>query len=184
MEKWPGNIDGFTNRANTRRLLGDLLGSIDDYSSAIRIHGKHRFAYLHRGRVKMQLDDLEGAIADFSTDMQYSDAGRLSGLLNRGEAKHRMRDFSGALEDFTEAVEIEMPLAVHAPLGRARVKSSLKDWRGAITDYSLALTGFPGLTNALRERAEARRAAGDDQGASADKAEYERLGGQDLPAYA
>jgi tetratricopeptide (TPR) repeat protein len=181
--RWPENTDGLTQRANARRLLGDLHGSIDDYSSAIRINEQHGFAYLHRGRVKMQRGDLAGAVADFSADMIHSKEGRLSGLLNRGVAKHQMKDFSGAIEDLTAALEIEMPPPVYSPLFRARVRASLGDWRSAIADYSLALNGFPGLTNALRERSEAKRAIGDGQGAATDIIEYQRLGGRDLPAY-
>jgi tetratricopeptide (TPR) repeat protein len=182
--RWPERTDGLTNRANARRLLGDFHSSIDDYSSAILINEQHGFAYLQRGRVKMQLGDLAGAVADFSADMNHSKEGRLSGLLNRGVAKHRMKDFSGAIEDLTAALEIEMPPPVYSPLFRASVRASLGDWRSAIADYSLALTRFPGLTNALRERAEAKQAIGDDQGAAADTTEYRRLGGRDLPAYA
>jgi tetratricopeptide (TPR) repeat protein len=183
VERWPEDTRGYTSRADTRWLLGDMQGAIDDYSSAIRINPEHDFAYLQRGRIKAQLGDLSGAIADFSADMTHSTEGHLSGLLNRGEAKHRMKDFGGAIQDLTAAMEIEMPPPVHSPLLRARVKSSLGDLAGAIADYSVALTSFPGLTNALRERAAARLAIGDDQGAAADRAEYQRLGGQDLPAY-
>lgn len=182
--RWPEETIGFTSRADARRLLGDLQGAIDDYSSAIRVNEQHGFAYLQRGRVKMQLGDLAGAVADFTADINHSKTGRLSGLLNRGVAKHRMRDFSGAIEDLTAALEIELPQPVYAPLFRARVRASSGDWHSAIADYSLALSGFPGLTNALRERAEAKRAICDERGAATDASEYQRLGGRDLPAYA
>lgn len=181
--RWPENAKGFTSRAAARWLLGDLQGAIDDYSIAIRINERHEFAYLQRGRIRMQMGDLAGAVSDFTADMVHSKEGRLSGLLNRGVARHQMRDFSGAIEDLSAALAIESPPPIYAPLFRARVRVSLGDWRGAISDYSLALHGFPELTNAIRERAEAKRAFGDDRGAAADAVEYQRLGGRDLPAY-
>lgn len=183
VDRWPNETRGFTSRAEARRLAGDLGGAVTDYTNAIAIDPEHPFAFLQRGRIRAQLGDLAAAITDFTADMDRSRTGPLSGLLNRGEAKHLMGDFSAAIGDLTAALEVETPPPIWAPLLRGRAKSDSGDHDGAIADFTLAIEGFPGLTNAFRHRAEARRAIGDTAGALADTAEYERLGGTDLPAY-
>ena len=138
----------------------------------------------------MHSGDLNGAIADFTSSMSYcvpgtvSFRGPLSELLNRGSAKHLLGDLVGAIADLTEALQLESPDAVYAPLMRGRARMDAKDFDGAIADFTLAIHNFPGLPNAYRLRAAARGCIADQQGANEDLAEYQRLGGCDLPAFA
>ena len=59
----------------------------------------------------------------------------------------------------------------------------MEDYQGAIADFTAAIEAFPQLTNAYRQRAEARDLVGDRKGAEEDMRIYYRLGGRDLPAY-
>jgi tetratricopeptide (TPR) repeat protein len=179
----PNDSRGFTWRAAVYERVGDISGVIQDYTSAIGIEPEHSIAYLHRGRAKLRLEDWEGAIEDFSFAIEFDDHDALPGLLNRGKAKRMAGDLAGAINDLDRAFELEVVPAIYAPLERARVRRELRDWAGAIQDYSLAITGYPELSNAYRERADVYRQIGDEKAAALDDAEYLRLGGNDLPAY-
>jgi tetratricopeptide (TPR) repeat protein len=174
---------GFTGRAAARERAGDRPGAIADYSAAIALDPRHPFAFLQRGRLRAQAGDVLGAVADFTADMEYSRTGPLSGLLNRGPARHRLGDVQGAIADLTEAMRLEGPPPVFAPLFRGRVLLAAGDYPGAIADFTAAIEAFPGLTNAYRQRAEAKARAGDPAGAEEDRRSYEQFGGRDLPAY-
>lgn len=181
--RWPADPAGFTGRAAARERAGDRPGAIADYSAAISLDPRHPFAFLQRGRLRSQAGDVLGAVADFTADMEHSGDGPLSGLLNRGRARHRLGDLSGAVADLTEAMRLERGLRVFAPLFRGRVRLDLGEYPGAIADFTAAIEAFPGLTNAYRQRAEAKARAGDSAGAEEDRRSYDRLGGRDLPAY-
>lgn len=180
---WPRDRRGYTWRAGAHIRMGNDEQAIRDYTAAIESDPEYSNTYLHRGRTKMRIKDWVGAIEDFSFAINFNDDRPLGELLNRGKAKGMIGDFEGALNDLDQALELEVGDPIFAPLERARVKVRMTTWQGAIDDYSLALLGFPGLTNAYRERAEARRQIGDESGAALDDAEYARLGGKDLPAY-
>jgi tetratricopeptide (TPR) repeat protein len=181
--QWPSKPDGFTCRAQVHAKAGDLRLAIDDYSNAIGVKPRHPTAFLHRGRLKVEIGDLRGAIEDFTSAIEFSDSGPLSGLLNRGRTYHAMGEIDLALIDLTEAIRHERFSPIHASLARGRVRLSMQDWKGAIDDFSAAINCFPRLSNAYGLRAEARTHLGDADGARDDLAEYERLGGRDLPAY-
>jgi len=181
--RWPTNSDGFTGRADARKRAGDLQGAIEDWSAAISINPQHQFAFLQRGRVKAASGDWSGAVSDFSAAMEHDQLGPLSGLLNRGVARHRLGDLSGAIDDLTEAMRLECGQPIFAPLFRGRVKLSAADYEGAIADFTAAIEAFPQLTNAFRQRAQAKALAGDQKGAEDDLRSYHQLGGRDLPAY-
>ena len=134
--------------------------------------------------MKVLSGDLSGALPDFTSDMEYSDYGRLSGLLNRGRTKYLLGDLSGAIADLTEAIPLERAGPVYAPLFRGRAKLAAADYDGAISDFTAAIDAFPGLANAYRHRAEAKALAGDKNGAEDDLMRYNELGGRDLPAFA
>ena len=122
--------------------------------------------------MKVQIGDLMGAILDFSEDMKYSWEGRLPGLLHRGRAKHDMYDIKGAIADLTEAIKLEGEEAVFGPLYRGRVKRTAGDISGAIADFTAAIDAFPRLTNAYRQRADAKEIIGDIEGAHEDRLTY------------
>lgn len=182
VRRWPDNPKGLTLRAQAHEQAGDWQRAIDDYSAAIAIDAEHEFAYLQRGRMRVLAGDAQRAIGDFSEAMKHDRDGRLSGLQNRGKAKHLVGDLAGAMVDLTEAVQLEMAPII-GPLLRGRVRFDAGDLPGAIIDFTTALEEFPGLTNALRLRAEAKELVGDPVGAKDDRRRYEELGGQDLPAY-
>jgi len=183
ISRWSADPAGFTGRAAARERAGDRPGAIADYSAAIALDPRHPFAFLQRGRLRAQAGDVLGAVADFTADMEHSRMGPLSGLLNRGPARHRLGDVPGAIADLTEAIRLEGPPPVFAPLFRGRVRLDMGDYPGAIADFTAAIEAFPGLTNAYRQRAEAKALAGDPAGAEEDWRSYDRLGGRDLPAY-
>ncbi len=184
IQRAPEDPESYTCRAfYVFGRVNDLRSAIEDYSSAIYLNPEHPTAFLQRGILRVRLGDLADAISDFSSDIRFSKSGALSGLLNRGKTRYLLGDLPNAIADLTHAFSLEIEPAIYAPLFRGHALLAAGDYHGAIDDFTAAILAYSGLTNAYRCRAEARRLIGDTVGASNDLAEYQRLGGQDLPAY-
>ncbi len=183
IKRAPEDPKGYTCRAILCDRGGDFRAAIEDFSSAISLNPEHPFAFLQRGILQARLGNLSDAISDFSSDIRFSTMGALPGLLNRGRARQLLGDLPGAISDLTEALRLETDPPIYAPLFRGRALLAAGNYNGAIADFTVAINAFPELTNAYRLRAEARDWIGDKIGAEGDLAAYQKLGGQDLPAY-
>eukprot|EP00995_Heteronema_vittatum_P005451 NODE_1857_length_877_cov_550.287440_g916_i2.p1 GENE.NODE_1857_length_877_cov_550.287440_g916_i2~~NODE_1857_length_877_cov_550.287440_g916_i2.p1 ORF type:complete len:281 (-),score=83.10 NODE_1857_length_877_cov_550.287440_g916_i2:35-850(-) len=53
------------NRAAASKELGQLRGAVDDCTTALKLNPQYGRAYLRRGRLHMQLDNLTAAVTDF-----------------------------------------------------------------------------------------------------------------------
>ena len=62
--------------------------------------------YFKSGLSKLQLEDREGAIADFTKAIQLK-PNYVYAYSNRGVAKKDLKDYQGAIEDFTKAIEYD-----------------------------------------------------------------------------
>ena len=68
----------------------DYAGALKDYDLCIRLDPKTSSAYVNRGIVKHQLNDLKGAIRDYDMALQY-DPNIAAAYLNRGIAKESLK---------------------------------------------------------------------------------------------
>ena len=82
--------------------------------------------YFKSGLSKLQLEDREGAIADFTKAIQLK-PNYVYAYSNRGVAKKDLKDYQGALEDFTKAIELD-PKFEGSFFNRADVKYILNDF--------------------------------------------------------
>jgi tetratricopeptide (TPR) repeat protein len=110
-------------------------------------------ALVHRGDVKDQLGDFQGAIADYTAAMEFNGAPVemvAYALLNRGVIRGQHGDLKGASADYTAVVELKSAPkweAATALISRGFTKGQLGDPQGEIADYTAAaeLEGAPAV---------------------------------------
>ncbi|MCG6134442.1 MAG: tetratricopeptide repeat protein [Nostoc sp. LLA-1] len=156
----------YKNRAEARSHIGDNQGAIEDYTQAIKINphyadtyknqGMARYfieyhrgfsqiiksnpqdavAYKNRGNARADLEDYEGAIADYTEAIKinphYIDA-----YYNRGNSRYDLGDYEGAIEDYTQTIQIN-PNYANAYYNRGNVYAELGDKLLAIEDFRKA----------------------------------------------
>jgi len=89
-----------------------------------------------RGRVKFDLNDFPGAIADCDHAIEL-DAKNADAYVARGEAKRWLKDFGAATADFNQAIELD-PKNALAYSYRGLTRNNLKDYAEALADCSKA----------------------------------------------
>jgi tetratricopeptide (TPR) repeat protein len=87
-----------------------------------------------RGERKAQIEDYQGAIADFNSVIQL-DPTDTRGYYNRGNIYFTLKDYQQAIADYTTAIELDSEhLAAYDKRGLAQIE--LKDYQGAIANYT------------------------------------------------
>jgi tetratricopeptide (TPR) repeat protein len=130
-------------------------------------------AFLARGRAKLQKDDFDGALLDYSAAVGLNPNHALP-FRHRAAAKSNRGDFTGALEDDNKAIEIG-PESADLFRSRAHTRMNLKEYRGALEDCSKALGFEPTNHEALVLRGSVRERMNDLEGAAEDYALIIRL---------
>ena len=113
IDQEPNNADAYYDRANARNCRGDRAGAIADYSRAIELGLRPRETFLafgNRGIAKADLDDIEGALEDFTTIIKACPKNRgimKTALFNRSLLKRAKGDLNGADQDYRHALSIK-----------------------------------------------------------------------------
>ncbi len=117
-----------------------------DYDAQIKLQPTV-MAYLGRGNVHRDAEQLDLAIADYAAviKMAPEDA---RGWRNRGMIRLFKGDNKGGLADYSKALEYD-PTDVFSWNNRGQAKMRLGDKKGAIADFKKALELRPGLETAL-----------------------------------
>jgi len=123
-------------------------------------------AYVHRAIAKIDLGDMQGAIADCNQAIAINPKDA-DVYISRGNAKSALGDKQGAIADLNQAIAINPQYAV-AYNNRGAAKNHLGDKQGAIADLNQAIAINPQLAGAYNNRGNAKSALGDKQGAIAD----------------
>ncbi|MEK7487226.1 MAG: protein kinase [Planctomycetota bacterium] len=122
-----------------------------------------------RGVARLDYGDLEGAIADFSQEIQeiqeYSN--RADAYCNRGLAWMRKSEWAQANNDFTEAIRLQ-PKFFGAYNNRGLVRLETEDFQGAIADFSEVIVLDAHFSPGFNNRGLAKFKSQDFQGAIAD----------------
>jgi tetratricopeptide (TPR) repeat protein len=129
---------------------------------AIKLDRNNDTAWRVRGLAKIELENLQGAIADFNKVIQRnsnSDAAWSS----RGAAKSELGDHQGAINDFTEAIK-RNPKNDAAWYNRGTAKSYSGDHQGAIDDLTEAIKLSPKNDAIWSNLGVAKSKLGDHQG--------------------
>ena len=87
-----------------------ILKSIADYSRVIALKPDFMLNYLYRGLAKYELEDYEGAIADYDRVIEIGSNEWAKTYFFRGNAKSEMSDHEGAEADRKRTIELEAML--------------------------------------------------------------------------
>lgn len=140
VEKEDDVMQDSLDRAQRYFEKGVSFGEKEDYESsqeffnkAIEVNHLYAKAFLYRGLTKIELGNYEGAIKDFSInidlDSHYSD----QAYFFRGIAKYHKHDYDGAIQDLTIAIKLNPEHEAFYERGRAYL---------AINEYGMALQDF------------------------------------------
>jgi tetratricopeptide (TPR) repeat protein/S1-C subfamily serine protease len=133
---------------------------------AIRLRPNYTAAFFLRGASRLELNDLQGAIADFNEAIRL-DPKFVGALNSRGLTRLDLNDRQGAIADFNEAIRLN-PRFVMAFSNRGMTRSDMGDQKGAMADYNEAIRLDPKHAVAFYNRGTLRTVLGDWQGALAD----------------
>lgn len=112
VDEEPNNAEAYYDRANARNRAGNKTGAISDYTLAIEfgLRPRERFLALgNRGLVRADLEDIEGAIDDFTAIITAGPKNKgilKAAFINRALLKRKKGDVNGADLDYQEALSI------------------------------------------------------------------------------
>ena len=174
------NGESFFQRGFTRKLNNDANGAIEDYSMAISLGLRERNIYMERAEARMDAQDYEGAISDFTEAIGRIKSPQL--FQKRGYAKYLLDDYDSAIKDFNEGISIN---SAHPLLHYYRSlclskkgmhKEALADCRNAIS-INNSDASFYMHSGALKE------ILGDSEGAIGDYTSAIRISPKNARAY-
>ncbi len=141
----PHEFRAYYNRALAHAAKGNYSEAIFDYNlSLTQISQPTNLLladiYNDRGLARLQLQDLEAAMLDFSKAI-HLDANDYRAYFNRGCACRRKGDNFGALRDFSEVIRLNPNNAI-AYVNRGMTRYHLGYYQGAIADLQKASDFF------------------------------------------
>jgi len=200
------SVVDLVNRGIEKGKDGDLDGAIADFTRAIELDPKDDAPYYNRAQAKRLKKDSAGAIADYTQAIQLGSTNPAA-YNNRGNARAENNDPDGAIADYTRAIELK-PDYARAYYNRAVTKKAKGDKAGAAADLKRAKELDPKLASegsaadhvdrgitkgkekesaasveAFFNRAGAKKAAGDLDGAIADYDRAIQLDPKDAAIY-
>ncbi|MDZ8053987.1 MAG: tetratricopeptide repeat protein [Aulosira sp. ZfuVER01] len=141
----PYEFRGYYNLALVHAAKGNYSQAIVDYNLALgQISQPTNILladiYNDRGLARLQLQDLEAAMVDFSRAI-HLDANDYRAYFNRGCACGRKGDNFGALRDFSKVIKLK-PDSALAYVNRGVTRYHLGYYQGAIADLQTASRFF------------------------------------------
>lgn len=163
--------EAYINRGYIKLVAGDFKDAILDFNKVIDIdtvyaRTNYNRAFYNRGIANVSLENLEGAIKDFTFAIKIK-SNDYSSFINRGIVKKKQKDYFGAIEDYNMAIEI-CPKSTSAFIKRGIVKKELGNYEEAINDYNKAIVFDPNNALAYRNRGNAEQASNNYKKAIAD----------------
>lgn len=136
------------------------------YEKLIRQKPGDARGYLGRGRSRWRLNQLDGAIADFSKVIELDPKSSVA-YNNRGLAYHDQGKHQQALADYSMAIELNPKGHIHY-FNRALTWKAMKEMEKAVQDCSKAVELDPKYVDAIIQRSELLTFLGDYEQALAD----------------
>ena len=143
--------------------MRDYARAIEDYSAQIRI-APTVMAYLGRGNVYRDTEQLDRAVADYAAVIKLA-PNDARGWRNRGLIRLFQENYKAGIADYNKALEYD-PADAYSWNNRGQAKMRLGDKKGAIADFRKALEVRPGLQTATTSLA--------DSSASLPKADFDK----------
>ncbi len=149
----------YVMRGTAQAQLGEGLGAIEDYNTAIRINPRLVLAYNNRGNLRQHLGDWAGAIEDFSIVLEIDPQSAIA-YNNRAIVYTQMGDYPAAIADYSRAIALQSDFAsVYNNRGNAYYQ--MGEYALALGDYTQAIVCDPGFAVAYSNRGNIYRIQGD-----------------------
>ena len=138
----PNDPDVLNNRCGAYFATQQLDLALTDCDRGLRINPRSASLYNGRGNIRLNQDNFEGAIQDYSRAIDiYNQTGReqnaQGAYSNRASARFKLQDLSGALADINQALALK-PDAPEDHYKRGLIKIAQKDRSGGSADIRKA----------------------------------------------
>ncbi len=157
-----------------------MQGLVDRFENPILTENDTN-AYFNRALTRYELDDKQGAIADYTQVIQIN-PDHDTAYNNCGLVRYEMGNKEGAVADLNRAILIN-PCNSIAFCNRGIIRAELGNPMGAIEDYSYAIHANSTCAPAYFQRGLARSQMGNKMGAVEDFTDVINLNDQDASAY-
>jgi tetratricopeptide (TPR) repeat protein len=166
------------SRAAQLIMKGEFVAAVERLDRIIAGDPSDGRALSLRGIAKSQLDDLDGALADFDRAVAL-DSTSANAYRDRAFLRFKRRELDLALSDIDRSLALS-PGRIESYATRALIRQERGEFTAALADYDSAFAKMPprgAATAALySNRSGTRRGAGDIDGALADAETAIRLG--------
>ncbi len=119
----PAEPQGHTMRAEALLGAGRPTEAMEAMNRSIQLDPSSAPAYVLRGRIRVELEELDDAVADFTRAIEL-DPKRVEAYLGRGEACLATKEFAAALRDFDKALVLD-PQRAEAREWRTKAQEAL-----------------------------------------------------------
>jgi tetratricopeptide (TPR) repeat protein len=160
---------------------GEVIDRLLDRFEQPVLNEEDDLAYFKRALTRSELDEPEGAIADYTRVIQINPKHDVA-YNNRGLMRYEMGNREGAIADFNRAILVNPGNSI-AYCNRGVVRSEMGNLMGAVEDFSDAVQVSPSCAPAFFQRGLARTHMGNKMGAVEDFSEVIRLDDQDASAF-
>jgi tetratricopeptide (TPR) repeat protein len=157
-----------------------MQGLVDRFENPVLTENDTN-AYFNRALTRYELDDKQGAIADYSQVIQIN-PDHDTAYNNCGLVRYELGNKEGAVADLNRAILIN-PCNSIAFCNRGIIRAELGNPMGAIEDYSYAIHANASCAPAYFQRGLARSQMGNKMGAVEDFTDVISLNDQDASAY-
>ena len=137
------NSEAYMRKGDCLDLLGDLNGSIESYTKAIKLNPDYKIAIYNRALTYEKANNLDNAISDYimaigSDPQNKSELNNKLIYHNLGILYGQKEELNKAIDAFTQAIGIDKDYAdAYHNLGYAHYLK--KEYKEAIKNYDIAL---------------------------------------------
>lgn len=169
VERDPDNAMAYALLGRAFLGVGDLGPALTNLDTAISMDSGLSQAYFDRGKVRMQIEDWEGAIRDLTTllDFPPPEAIQIEALTLRGMVYDKSGNRDAAVTDFNAALAID-PNNSLALLNRGRLSLASGETEAALNDLNRAVNNGNASAETYLIRGQALVAMGDGEAAITD----------------
>jgi tetratricopeptide (TPR) repeat protein len=180
VDQHPGWGEGWFFYGLVKARAGNFPEALHGFDTAVALEPDNPVALHYRAKVRTNLHDFEGALADYAQALQGGLA-RVDILADRALVRLARSEFQMAQADLDAALRLE-PASTRLYFLRSQAKRAVGDAAGAQVDRAQGLAQEPRDPLGFIARGLARREERDWSGALADFASAEKLFPSSLPA--
>lgn len=166
IEVSPTSPASYLSLANIAYSQQRYKEALDLINKALVHDGENTDIYTNRALVYFQLNNLRGAMTDYTTAINLKHNNLLA-LYNRALLRNRVGEYTEAMQDFDRVLGYD-PNNAFARFNRALIGNELGMYAKAKGDFDKIIERYPTFVPAYLERARAKKYLGDTRGAEID----------------